>query len=507
MLTVILIAAFALRLKSIWFGYPLPLHPDEPIVVQSALNIILTGDLNPHNFLYPSFNIYLNALLYKTVSLFEGLVLGIPAEAIPEIHFYLFGRAMNVLFSTATIYVVYDIGRRLFNPWAGMAAACFIAASSLHVNNSYYVTVDTSMALWCTLACLTAVLIYTKGAKTSYYLAGGVCVGLAVSCKYTAFPAFLPILVAHLCQARQGGNLLNRNIILAAAAVPAAFLLTTPYALLDYRAFVSALAHQQREYSISHPGSESFNRLSIGNYCTYLFTEGYGMVSSILALAGIPVLFRQSRSRALLLLGCPLAILGFLGMYKIYFPRNVVVLIPFMALFSGYTVVAAASWCGRKISGWMRTPGPELATFVCGALFVAISIQGQVISDVHTMRENGLTDTRWVSLLWSRDNIPAGATVGREHYTPPLEKYSKKQDVVTLGYFGVARKSALMPYLDFVITSSSDYSRFLDEPEKYPTETFMYNEFFARNRLVKEFSADGSSTTGPTIRIYEIRHH
>ena len=209
----------------------------------------------------------------------------------------------------------------------------------------------------------------------------------------------------------------------------------------------------------------------------------------------------------MLLLACPLTILVFLGMYKVYFPRNVVALIPFLSLFSGYTLVAVSIWCGQKISDWMNTPKPELATFVCGALLVAISIQGQVIIDVNTMRENGLPDTRWISLLWSVDNIPAGATVGREHYTPPLEKYSKKQNVVKLGYCGVVSKREMIPYLDFVITSSSDYSRFLDNPEKYPNETLMYNDFFARNRLIKEFSADGESTTGPTIRIYEIRHN
>jgi hypothetical protein len=503
-LPLILVLAFALRLKNIWFGYPLQLHPDEPVIVQSALNIISTGDMNPHNFLYPSLNIYLNALLYKTVSLVENVILRISTDAKPEIHYYLYGRALNVLFSTASIYVVYDIGKRLFNPWSGIAAACFIAASSLHVGNSYFVTVDTSMAFWCTLACLIATLIYTKGAKTSYYLAGGVCVGFAIGCKYTAFPAFLPILVAHVYQSRQERNFTNKNIILAAAVVPVAFLLTTPYALLDYRAFLSALAYQKREYSIGHPGAESFYGLSIGNYCKYLFTEGYGIIPSILALAGIPVLYRNSRSCVLLLLSFPLAILVFLGMYKVYFPRNVVTLIPFLSLFSGYTVVAASTWCGHKISDWMKTPKPELVTFVCGALLVAISIQGQVIIDVKQTRENSLPDTRWVSLLWCKDNIPAGASIGREHYTPPLEKHSGKHNVVKLGYFGVVRKSEMIPNLDFVIASSSDYSRFLDNPERYPTEALRYNDFFARNKLVKEFSADGKTMTGPTIRIHKI---
>jgi len=155
----------------------------------------------------------------------------------------------------------------------------------------------------------------------------------------------------------------------------------------------------------------------------------------------------------------------------------------------------------------LKTATPEQVGFACGALLVAASIQGQVIIDIKTMRESSLPDTRWVSLLWCKDNIPVGVNIGREHYTPPLEKYSQKHTVVVLGYFGVARKSGMMPYLDFVITSSADYSRFLDNPEQYPYENSAYNDFFARNRLIKEFSADSRFMTGPTIRVYEIRHH
>ena len=504
LLPVVIVLAFGLRLKNIWFGYPLQLHPDEPVIVQSALNILSTADLNPHNFLYPSLNIYLNALLYKGVMLFENIALGTPTAAIPEIHYYLSGRALNVLFSTATIYAVYEIGRRLFDSCAGIASACFIAASSLHLGNSYYVTVDTAMALWCTLACLMATLIYTKGPNALYYLAGGVCAGFAIGCKYTAFPALLPILVAHIYRARQDGNYFNKHITLAVASVPLAFLLTTPYALIDYKAFFDALGHQKREYSAGHPGSESFSGLSIGNYCRYLFTEGYGIIPSFLAFVGITALFRRNRPLVLLLIGCPLTLLLFLGMYKVYFPRNVVSLIPFLALFSGYTVTEAASWCGHKISDGMKTAMPERATLACGALFLFISLQGQIISDLNTLRENSLPDTRWVSLLWCKDSIPVGAKVGREQYTPPLEKYSNKPNVVKLGYCGVARNIEMISYLDFVVTSSADYSRFIDNPEKYPTENRAYNNFFARNRLIKEFSSDAGTMSGPTIRIYEV---
>jgi 4-amino-4-deoxy-L-arabinose transferase-like glycosyltransferase len=209
-------------------------------MVHAALTMIITGDLNPHNFQYPSLNIYLQALLFFVLQL-PATLFGVQLFPSQLIDFHVYARIMNVIFSTATIYAVYEIGRRLFNVWTGLAAMCFLTASSLHVENSYYATVDTTTAFWPTIACLMAVMIYTKnnGRKTSYYIVGGVCVGLAVSSKYTAFLAFLPILLAHVYRARKNKTGSTRILFQACWQFPSAFI-TTPYALLDYNTFLMA---------------------------------------------------------------------------------------------------------------------------------------------------------------------------------------------------------------------------------------------------------------------------
>ena len=68
LLFLILIFSFLIRFPGIWFGYPLPVHPDEPRLVQKALNIIHTGDFNPHFFNYPSLNIYLLSIAYTVIA-------------------------------------------------------------------------------------------------------------------------------------------------------------------------------------------------------------------------------------------------------------------------------------------------------------------------------------------------------------------------------------------------------------------------------------------------------
>ena len=187
LILIIIILAFFIRFKGIWFGYPLPLHPDEPVIVENALRMLATGDINPHFFNYPTLPIYLQTGVYSFVNLIIKIFFDTPVNEIREINYYLSGRLFNVLLSTITIYIIYEIGRLLVDPVAGLASACFIGASFLHISNSFTVTVDSSVAFWLSLSTLMAVLIYIKGKKNLYYLLGGIFVGLAISSKYISF--------------------------------------------------------------------------------------------------------------------------------------------------------------------------------------------------------------------------------------------------------------------------------------------------------------------------------
>ena len=56
-LAVIVIAAVVLRVRGLSFGLPAVYNPDEIAIMSRALGFA-KGDLNPHNFLYPSLYFY-----------------------------------------------------------------------------------------------------------------------------------------------------------------------------------------------------------------------------------------------------------------------------------------------------------------------------------------------------------------------------------------------------------------------------------------------------------------
>ena len=214
--------------------------------------------------------------------------------------------------------------------------------------NAYFDTVDTTTAFWPSVACLMAVMIYANNGDRNrwHYLVGGICVGLATSSKYTAFLSFLPILVAHGYHARRTKSWIDQYIVFGLLAIPVGFLLTTPYALLDFITFFNGLLFQSKAYT-SHFGAESQTTTSFHLYFNHLFTEGYGEISTMLALVGLIALSYNKRLEALLLISFPLALFLFLGLYKVYFPRNILPAIPFMALLSGYGITSIVASVGK----------------------------------------------------------------------------------------------------------------------------------------------------------------
>ncbi len=503
-LILILIAAFIIRYKGTWFGYPLMVHPDEPNLVKTALRIIQTGNLNPHFFLYPTLNIYLLGMLYSGLNFTNQLFFNISTTNIPEIQYFISGRIFVLLQSTVTIYVTYQIGRRLFDSIAGLASACFIGASFLHISNSFTVTVDSSVALWASLSTLMAVLIYTNGKKRWYYLLGGVFVALTTSSKYTGFVSVAPILIAHMSLSRVDRTWVDTNIILYLLVIPVAFFLTMPYAILDYKAFLEALKFQAHVYKSGHLGHESMGNTSFHLYGKYLLTKGYGVAPSIFAGFGILWLLKKDVWKVLILISTPLLLFIFVGLYKVYFSRNIVAIIPFVSLFSGIFVCVAYNWLKDRVSEfgksqWMKTPVNIL--FV---ILVISSITPQVIRAGQYIRKITLPDTRWVSMQWIKDHLPEGSWIGRGHYTPPIEKHSKKFLVRYLGYNAVLSRSEEVKRFDYMIVSSGSYQRFLDSPQRYSKQANTYRSFFAQNELVHEFIPDDKFLGGPKISIYKI---
>lgn len=144
------------------------------------------------------------------------------------------------------------------------------------------------------------------------------------------------------------------------------------------------------------------------------------------------------------------------------------------------------------MSRWART-----GSYAAAAALTLGGLYGQIARAWEEIHLITLPDIRWVSLQWIQANLPSGARIGREHYTPPIEAFTDRYDAEYLGYFAVARQPN-------AVVSGQDYERYVNQPGDYPEEAEAYNEFVARNELVKEFVPERRTLGGPTIRIYKV---
>ena len=124
-----LLAFGATRARGAWYSYGLDGYADEPEVVDPALRAA-KGDLRPERFLYPGWTSYTIGATYKALDVvgFGGEAGFLPEEASPD-HFVV-GRLVVFATGLLSALVAGLAARKLFGPWAGVAAAGGVSVTS-----------------------------------------------------------------------------------------------------------------------------------------------------------------------------------------------------------------------------------------------------------------------------------------------------------------------------------------------------------------------------------------
>lgn len=496
LLLVISISAFYIRFLGIRFGFPLLTHPDEPQLIFRGLKILQTNDFNPHFFNYPSLYIYFQSMVYLIVQKFCILLkIHQTIENIPITTIVFWGRFLTVCLSVATILVTYHVGTNLFNKKVGLLSTLFLSFSYLHITNSYLITVDSPMALWVLLSFYFSILIY-KNNKLSNYILGGFFVGFAVGTKYNAFFCAVPIAVAHFNSIGLSfKNIFNRRLIIAVITALLVFFISTPYSLLDFHSFISDLSYESSHYKIGHLGADQGS-----SYLFYITSmiDGFGIIPILLSMLGMVVMCRKGKDAFILLISFPLFYFVFVGYYKVHFERNIVVLMPFLSFFSGYAI-----WTLLNLSEGKEKKTLSLYYKIINSItvmLIIVSLFFQAHKSLNHILTITLPDTKYISGLWVKENLPEHSKIAREHFTYlPENGYVKD---FPLGVSGVLFFD--LSYFDYFITSSPNYLPLFNDIKNFPKATELYKNIFRENTLIKEFLPDNKTITGPQIGIYKV---
>jgi len=500
---VILLAA-ALRLAGIDFGLPLRLHPDEPHLVGLAQRMLGTGDLNPHFFHWPALQIYLVAA--------SGRLGTLAGWVESRTDFLLTGRILSAAMGTATVAFTMAIADRIWRDRAiSLLTGVFIATALLHVRCSHYATIDVAATFWLTFGLWWVAVNRERDEPVLLaYFAAGLAFGLAVASKYNTVLIIPVVMVWSAYWSRSRGFLpvvLAPTSIVIGAVI--AFVATNPYSLLDAERFASGLSDLMRHYNdpIAHPRNQGDSNLSFNLYT--LFAGEYGGLALSMAAVGLGVLIaRERRLDLYLLAGFPLLTYLYLSFQMANFARNLIPLIPFLAVASAH----GTAFLARSALS-LGHPGKRIRDSVVFGVGLLACLPGLVAS-AHFDALLIAKDTRETASEWLAQHLPTGSRValGAEYWANPTIPHGVRSAKLGLPNHPLAYYRA--EGFDYLIMNSISYDAYVEYPDRRPEEREAYaqleRELASEARLCAEFEGPrarapiNDELPNPRIRIFAL---
>lgn len=497
-------------------------NADETALVWNALRIA-TGDLDPHNFHYPSLFRYLLAsamLAAGHIGAWMGAFPQVPVRAafvFSSSPFFAAARLVSELAGAALVMAIFEAGRRLFDARAGLLAALFLAFAPLHVEHSGWGTTDIAMTLFAFLsvafACVAA--RETEEVPTRAYVAAGLFAGLAASTKYPGGLALVAIVGAHWLRSKESRRI--RPLLLATFAAAVAFALTSPYAWIhpadfwrDYRA---TAASAQTFPLPEHQGPGWLFYLSRILGTGLLPVAGaFGLVGAVRGIVA-----RDPASR--ILAGFSLGHVFLMGCFRTQAARYVLPAAPTFCLLAG-------SWLA---TAWGTARDKRLA-MVCSTAVGGIALGAVMTGWMAVQTLSGSTRSQFIRHL--QREVPAGSRILYEPQAGRIPSLERLQFELTIPEFADAglRRQAIQiaskerifhgqPLPEF--TELYDWKRYeerlpdyvvtaadqMDRPGKFPDAPegpgAFYRALRNRSTLAAQF-APSLLHRGPWIRLYRM---
>jgi hypothetical protein len=334
-------------------------HWDEQNLIGSLAGSVRSWTFLPNSYVYPS--VYYDlSLLYLAPDIIScrswsiaSYNLGGAAECAAgladEIQGHDFLLGLRGLFVSVTymalawtFLTVLAWGR---NPYEALLASALLGLSWEVGYHSRWVAPDAIMMQFSALALMLMARSRTGGNPRMWLRLSAAAVGLAVGAKYPANVLLAPLLIAgYLSWTEQKGGLKTLGSLLLELLIvsAAAFLATTPGAILQpvqffmdyysrlyFYAFIGHMCHTVE------PGLPHL--YSVFTYLSRAALSGYQPVSAFffaMALVGAYSVSSEDRKNAALLLSFPALYALLISMTTIFIPRNLLVLIPPLAVLS-----------------------------------------------------------------------------------------------------------------------------------------------------------------------------
>lgn len=424
-LLAVLALAAVLRFWALPFGLPNLTRPDEQNVSQFVLMQIMqsffTGhpSLNPGFFYYPSFYLYIVSFFY-TLYYLLGHVTGLFPNGTALVHqylndwssFLLISRIITACFGVLGVWMIARFAESLLSSRTfGLVAAALLAVTFLHVRDSHFGVTDIPATTMATGCLWLAVLAYRNRCRKALW-ASAAMAGLAASMKYPLIVSLLAPLTAFYQWHRQAENARLSDFLSQTALVRdglgvigwclLAFLITSPFVLLDWATFSVQLADQHDYFTHLYEGQH----LGFGwtRHFTFSLWHGLGPTYLFAGLIGILLALRsRDRAHCGVLAFAVIYYLAIGASYSVYV-RYILPLVPVFAVYAAYTL----QWLWMFLSRRMTAPAASAVALALGLLIAGQSLLFSIRFDQLLATD----DTRTQARNWLIGHLRTGDAVG-----------------------------------------------------------------------------------------------
>jgi 4-amino-4-deoxy-L-arabinose transferase-like glycosyltransferase len=457
----------------------------------------------------------------------------------------LVGRLISALFDIGVVFLVYKIGKKIFNKKTGLLASFLYSISVLPIQLSHFFAVDTFLVFFLTFSFYFLISLNQRKQSTNCHLELikksllGISFGLALACKISAL-YFLPIIALgflfHILK-KENKLLIIGHLLLTILIGYLTFRLADPRAFANANLlnpplnsqFVANLKQLQsfnNPKSLFPPGIQWIGTKPIIFPLKNMLLWGLGIPLGIFTISAVfyssfaitkllAKLYQKSRFKLvnhltvqqfsyLLILFWTLLLFFYQATQFVKALRYFFPIYPFLSLITA-NFIYQISKSSKKKYAFLKVRWPY------SFIIILLLIWPLSFMSIYSRPHSRVTASEWIY-----ENIPAGSVVSCEHWDDclPLPLPNKNSSIYeykteTLALFDPdtpikwRKINSQLKNIDYLIMSSNRlWGTIPKVPEKYPFTSKFYEDLLSEKL---QFTKVAEITSYPTIPILNIK--